>query len=115
MVRMIDLARGAPATARAIRLSDSQTTFSHGDHTFHFVLRRSDIEKTPGVCGGVACIAGTRIPVWVLLRAQQLGATDRRIREMYPALTQRDLHSAWHYVAAHEDEILQQIRENEDA
>jgi uncharacterized protein (DUF433 family) len=23
------------------------------------------IERTPGVCGGDACIAGTRIPVWV--------------------------------------------------
>ena len=29
------------------------------------------ITKTAGVCGGEACIAGTRIAVWLLVEAQQ--------------------------------------------
>ncbi len=34
------------------------------------------IEKTPGVCGGEACIVKTRIPIWVLVEARRLGYTD---------------------------------------
>jgi hypothetical protein len=26
-----------------------------------------DIRKTPGVCGGGACVGRTRIPVWLLI------------------------------------------------
>jgi len=33
----------------------------------------SGIEKTPGLCGGDACIRQTRIPVWVLVNACGLG------------------------------------------
>lgn len=34
------------------------------------------ITKTSGVCGGEACIAGTRIAVWLLAEAQQLGINE---------------------------------------
>ena len=34
------------------------------------------IESTPGVCGGEPCIVRTRIPVWVLVRAKQLGTGE---------------------------------------
>ncbi|NEO64576.1 MAG: DUF433 domain-containing protein, partial [Moorea sp. SIO4G2] len=34
------------------------------------------IEKTPGVCGGDARIANTRIPVWVLVQARNLGSSQ---------------------------------------
>ncbi len=33
----------------------------------------SGIQKTPGVCGGDACIRETRIPVWVLVNPCGLG------------------------------------------
>ena len=42
------------------------------------------IERTPGVCGGDACIAGTRIPVWVLEGFRRLGWTDATILASYP-------------------------------
>jgi len=45
------------------------------------------IERTPGVCGGSACIAGTRA----------------------------DLAHAWAYVDAHRQEIDEEIRRNESA
>ncbi|MCU0544965.1 MAG: DUF433 domain-containing protein [Oscillatoriaceae cyanobacterium Prado104] len=37
------------------------------------------IEKNPGVVGGNARIAGTRIAVWGLVESRQLGATDDRL------------------------------------
>ena len=53
------------------------------------------IVVTPGVCGGQPRIAGTRIPVAVLLDCRALGLTNRRILESYPALTTDDLAAAW--------------------
>ena len=72
------------------------------------------IEKTPGVCGGDACIAGTRIPVRSLVIDRRLGMSDARILEAFPHLTAADLVNAWAYAAAHPDEIQQAIRENEE-
>jgi uncharacterized protein (DUF433 family) len=42
------------------------------------------IEKTPKVCGGQACIANTRIPVWVLVEARRLGYSDADLLTSYP-------------------------------
>jgi uncharacterized protein (DUF433 family) len=73
------------------------------------------IEKTPGVVGGDACIAGTRIPVWDLVQYRRLGATDAKILEAYPQLSPTDLASAWQYAEAYPDEIELAIRQNEAA
>ena len=72
------------------------------------------VKAVPGVCGGLPCIAGTRIPVWVLERARQLGASERKLLEMYPDLEPRDLKNAWLFVERHREEIEQQIKVNED-
>lgn len=40
-----------------------------------------DIQKTPGVCGGEACVAGTRIAVWMLVEARRAGCKDEEILE----------------------------------
>jgi uncharacterized protein (DUF433 family) len=64
------------------------------------------ITKTPGVCGGEACLRGTRHTVWGLVERKRGGATDAALREMFrPPLTQDDLDAAWAYAAAHPDEI----------
>jgi uncharacterized protein (DUF433 family) len=73
------------------------------------------IESTPGVCGGEPCIVRTRIPVWVLERARQLGLSDIEILRSYPSLRIGDLANARAYVRAHRQEIERQIRENEEA
>ena len=70
------------------------------------------IEKTPGVCGGSACISGTRIPVWGLEEARRLGAKEAELLTSYPTLRAEDLSSAWAYVEAHREEIERDIREN---
>lgn len=73
------------------------------------------IELTPGVAGGEPCIVRTRIPVWALVRARQLGATEADVLRSYPSLRAEDLVHAWAYYEAHRDEIDRQIRENEAA
>lgn len=72
------------------------------------------ISKTPGVCGGDACIRGHRIPVWVLEGYRRLGRSDEQLLRSYPSLTLADLKAAWDYVAAHSEEIDRAIRENEE-
>jgi len=73
------------------------------------------IDSTPGVCGGEPCIVRTRIPVWVLARARQLGTSEADLSHCYPTLRAEDLANAWAYLRAHRDEIDRQIRENEEA
>ncbi len=73
------------------------------------------IDKTEGVCSGEACIARTRIPVWLLVRQQELGLTDQEILSDYPTLREEDLHNAWNYYRAHKNEINNLIMENEEA
>lgn len=79
------------------------------------VVIDSRIDRKDNVCGGAACIRGTRLPVWGLQAARQRGISDREILEMYPFLSQDDLDAAWVFVLNHEDEIRSQILENEEA
>ncbi|MFB2967683.1 DUF433 domain-containing protein [Aerosakkonema sp. BLCC-F183] len=72
------------------------------------------IEKTPGVCGGEACIAKTRIPVWVLLNARRLGIGEAELLYDYPTLSAADLANAWAYAEAYPDEIEIAIKKNEE-
>lgn len=73
------------------------------------------ILKTPGVCGGSACIAETRIPVWVLVGYRRLGCSDAELLRAYPSLTAADLVNAWAYDDAYPEEIETAIRANETA
>jgi uncharacterized protein (DUF433 family) len=72
------------------------------------------IEKTPGVCGGDACIASTRIPVWSLVNSRRLGMTEKEILYNFPSLVKEDLKNAWNYYRANQEEIGEQISENEE-
>jgi uncharacterized protein (DUF433 family) len=71
------------------------------------------IEKNEGVMGGVACIRRTRIPVWLLYRARQLGMSEGDLLKSYPGLTAEDLVNAWNYAELHINEIESQIETNE--
>jgi uncharacterized protein (DUF433 family) len=73
------------------------------------------ISKTPGVCGGEACIDGTRIPVWSLVESRQLGITEAELMDSYPHLRAVDLVNAWAYAEAHPEEIEQVIQKNTDS
>ena len=71
------------------------------------------IESRAGVAGGVPCIIRTRIPVWLLEQARQLGTSEADLLKAYPTLRAEDLANAWAYVRTHREEIEQQIAENE--
>jgi uncharacterized protein (DUF433 family) len=73
------------------------------------------ITKTPGVCGGEACIAGTRIAVWLLVEARRLGISEAQLLQDYPHISAADLVNAWAYADAHPEEIEAVIRANEVA
>ncbi len=73
------------------------------------------IKKTPGVCGGDACLGNTRIPVWSLVQDRRLGMNDALILEAFPGLTAVDLVNAWAYAEAFPDEIELAIQENDAA
>ena len=49
------------------------------------------VEITPAVCGGSACVAGTRIPVWSIIAYVRQGAADVTLLEDSPTLRQADL------------------------
>ncbi len=70
------------------------------------------IEKTPGVCGGSACVAGTRITVWGLVESQRIGYSEADLLTSYPTLSATHLANAWVYAAAFPDEIEAEIAEN---
>lgn len=73
------------------------------------------IESRPDINGGEPCIVRTRIPIWVLVQARQLGASEADLLRDYPTLRAEDLANAWAYARAHREEIEQQISENEAA
>ncbi|MEH2416498.1 DUF433 domain-containing protein [Nostoc sp.] len=73
------------------------------------------ITKTPGVMGADACIAGTRIPVWLLATYRRQGAKDADILDQYPQLSAADLVTAWLYAEAFPHEIDTAIHEQEQA
>lgn len=73
------------------------------------------IEAEPDICGGDACLARTRIPVWVLVSLRRHGSSEADILRAYPTLTAQDLANAWGYWRSHPDEIDRAVRENEAA
>jgi uncharacterized protein (DUF433 family) len=73
------------------------------------------IERTPGVCGGDACIRRTRIPVWGLVAYRRQGVTDAALLEGFPGLTPADLAAAWEYNEKNQPEIDEAIARNEGA
>lgn len=85
------------------------------DKVWSFSSEFPGIEKTPGVCGGVACIIRTRIPVRTLVSFKNMGLSDQNLLANYPSLLQQDLNNAWAYYQAFTDEIDLEIRENEEA
>lgn len=72
------------------------------------------IAAQPGVCGGEPCIAGARIPVWLLVSARRQGLSDADLLQAYPSLDAEQLSQAWAYARAHPVEIDTAIAANEN-
>lgn len=73
------------------------------------------ITKTPGICGGKACIAGHRIRVMdIVIRHEDLGMSPDEIVDAYPELSLSDVHAALAYYFDNMDEIGEEIRRNDE-
>jgi uncharacterized protein (DUF433 family) len=69
------------------------------------------ITRSPGVCGGKACIAGHRVRVLdVVVWHEHQGMTPDEIVSHIPTLTLADVHAALAYYFDHIDEIQQEMR-----
>ena len=65
----------------------------------------SGIEINPKVNGGEPCNVRTRIPVWHIIRARQLGTSDGELLQNYPTLRAEDISNAAAYYFFHRAEI----------
>lgn len=57
------------------------------------------ISSKPDVCHGKVCIAGTRIPVTVVLDNLVEGVSETEILDQYPTLVVEDIRAAIQYAA----------------
>ena len=73
------------------------------------------IECRASVMGGDPCIAGTRIPVWLLVLARRIGSNNEDLLKAYPTLSAEDLTNAWAFYRLNRIEIEQQIADDEAA
>jgi uncharacterized protein (DUF433 family) len=72
------------------------------------------IAKTPGICGGRACIVGHRIRVAdIVAWHDKRGYCPDEIVEMFPGITLADVHAALAYALDHHDEIEADFRSSE--
>ena len=55
------------------------------------------ISADPMVCGGYACIKGTRVPVYVILDFLAAGDSIEKVLEEYPQLTRDDILASIEY------------------
>src|SRR3954447_6831193 len=76
---------------------------------------RQHITKTPGVCGGKACIAGHRIRVMdVVVLHEMRGLCPEEIVYQYPSITLADVHAALAYYFDNPEEIKEEFRKDEE-
>jgi len=69
-------------------------------------VSKEHITKTPGVCGGRACIAGHRIRVMdIVVWHNQMGQSAAEIVANFPQLTLADVYAAWVYAEDNQAEI----------
>ena len=72
------------------------------------------IEKTPGVCGGRACIAGHRVRVMdIVAWHEKRGYCPDEIVEMFPGITLADVYAALAYYFDHRQEIEDDFKDSD--
>lgn len=72
------------------------------------------VTKTPGVCGGRACLAGHRIRVAdVVVWHERRGYSPDEIVAMFPGVTLADVHAALAYYFDHREEIDDDLKNDE--
>ena len=76
---------------------------------------RQHITKTPGVCGGRACIAGHSIRVMdVVVWHEMRGYCPDEIVDMFPGITLADVYAALAYYFDNREEIQDEFRKSDE-
>lgn len=57
------------------------------------------VSTNRGVCGGMACVTGTRIPIAIILDSLAIGMSEAEIMRSYPSLQPLDIRAAIAYAA----------------
>jgi uncharacterized protein (DUF433 family) len=72
------------------------------------VAWQEHLESNPNICGGELCVAGTRIPVTVILDSLADGSSREEILSSYPSLQPAHIDAALAYAAelAHEERLV---------
>ncbi len=74
------------------------------------------VEKTPGICGGRARIAGHRIRVMdIAVLHEKRGLSPEEIVQQYPGISLADVHAALVYFFDHRAEIENEFLNDEAA
>jgi uncharacterized protein (DUF433 family) len=74
------------------------------------------IMKTPGICGGRACISGHRIRVLnIVVWNQMRGYSPDEIVAMFPGISLADVHAALTYYFDNRSEIDEEFASDEKA
>jgi uncharacterized protein (DUF433 family) len=78
-------------------------------------IEKPHIEKTPGVVGGKARIAGHRIRVMdIVVWHEMRGRSPDEITEMFPGITLADVYAALAYYFDNREEIQADFRKDEE-
>src|SRR4051794_30987361 len=73
------------------------------------------ITKTPGVCGGRACIAGHRIRVMdIVVWHEMRGQSVDELLGAFPGITRADVHAALAYYFDNREEIETEFKRDEE-
>lgn len=72
------------------------------------------IAKTPGICGGRACIVGHRIRVQdIVVWHEKRGYSPDQIVDMFPGITLADVYAALAYYFDNRQEIEEEFKQAE--
>jgi type III restriction enzyme len=72
------------------------------------------ITRRKNICGGRSVVAGTRIPVWSLIKWYKMGMAVEDIIREFPQLTPAQVHDAFSYYYDNLYEVEKDVAENED-
>ena len=73
------------------------------------------ITKTPGICGGRACIAGHRVRVTdIVVWHERRGYCPEEIVSMFPGITLADVYAALAYYFDNREEIEAELRKADE-
>jgi uncharacterized protein (DUF433 family) len=76
---------------------------------YYWLMAFTRIKIDHQIMGGVPCIAGTRIPVAMVVRMVAAGMSAEEILDQYPQLAEDDIREALRFAAANVDQQVKPL------